>query len=61
MGMTQLEFTHALGPGYPSSNGWLSEVERGINGIATHDLARIAEVTGRSTEYFLDPTYDDKH
>lgn len=47
-----------LGPGYPGTRVWLSEIEHGRNGIDALTLQRLSEVLDVPIAYFTDMDYD---
>lgn len=57
-GLTQLELAERMGPGFPRTNTWLSEVEHARNGIDALTLQRIADVLEYPIAYFTDEQWD---
>lgn len=54
IGMNQPEMAGELGW---TRSGW-SDVELGINSIDPHDLQKIAELTGYTVDFFVNPNYN---
>lgn len=55
-GLTQ----DALATQVGKRKNWLSDIERGRRGIDVHTLQRVADLMGRSIEFFTDPAYGRK-
>ncbi len=55
-GLTQEELAGQVG----RKKNWLSDIERGRRGIDVHTLQRVADLTGRSIEYFTNPGFERK-
>lgn len=57
-GYSQVDLADSLGHPYPGTGSWVSDIERGINGIDAITLQRIADVLEYPISYFTDTRYD---
>ncbi len=55
-GLTQEQLSARVG----RQKNWLSDIERGRRGIDPHTLQQIADVLGRSIEWFTNPAYEEE-
>ena len=58
--LTQKELAASMGPPYPGSNKWISDIERGINSVDVITMQRLADRLEYPIAYFSDPRYDSR-